>query len=183
MFNIYIDADSLPKTHRAIVLKRIVKESIYIGECVFASDRELADVRDVREALTASLRLPYKDKLDKSELRKIKTNISMVVVPVGANSADNYLVENSKTPGFAITHDVPLSNRLVDKGIVVLDDRGKVYTKENIRERLSERNFMTSLREMGFESDKSKAFDQRTINEFSSSFDSLFNKYIKEYCS
>ena len=117
MFNIYIDADSLPKTHRAIVLKRIVKESIYIGECVFASDRELADVRDVREAHTASLRLPYKDKLDKSELRKIKTNISMVVVPVGANSADNYLVENSKTPGFAITHDVPLSNRLVEKGI------------------------------------------------------------------
>ena len=85
MFNIYIDADSLPKTHRAIVLKRIVKESIYIGECVFASDRELADVRDVREAHTASLRLPYKDKLDKSELRKIKTNISMVVVPVGDN--------------------------------------------------------------------------------------------------
>lgn len=183
MFNIYIDADSLPKAHRAIILKRIVKESVYIGECVFALDRELSDVRDARDSHTAALRLPYRDKLDKLELRKIKSNIKMVVVPTGANSADDYLVENSSLPGFAITHDVPLSNRLVEKGLVVLDDRGGVFTSENIKERLSGRNFMTSLREMGFESDKNKSFDQRTINEFASALDSIFYKYKKEYCS
>lgn len=182
MFNIYIDADSLPKSHRAIILKRVVKESEYIGECVFASDRLLSDVKEAQENHTAALRLPFREKLDKTELRKIKSNIKCVVVPIGSNSADDYLFDNAKTPGFAITHDVPLSNRLVEKGIVVLDDRGNTYTSLNIKERLSLRNFMTDLREMGFESEKNKAFDQRTINEFASALDTIINKYKKEYC-
>ncbi len=182
MFNIYIDADSLPKSHRAIILKRVVKESECIGECVFACDRMLSDVKEAQENHTAALRLPFRDMLDKLELRKIKTNIQMVVVPVGANSADDYLVENAAIPGFAITHDIPLASRLIEKGLVVLDDRGHELTKENIRARLSERNFMESLRQNGFVSEKTKSFDQRTINEFASAFDSLFNRFVKEFC-
>ena len=56
------------------------------------------------------------------------------------------------------------------------------YTSLNIKERLSIRNFMTGLREMGFESEKNKAFDQRTINDFASALDTIINKYKKEYC-
>ena len=183
MFSIYIDSDSLPKTHRPIVLKRIVKESQYIKECIFASDRLLPDVRDTIEEHTASLRRPFRDTLDKAELRAIKSNISMVVVPSGANSADDYLVEHALLPGFAITHDIPLASRLVEKGLVVLDDRGHEYTKENVRVRLSERNFMTELREIGVNAEKTKSFDSRTINEFSSAFDRVISRYIKEYGS
>ena len=57
-----------------------------------------------------------------------------------------------------------------------------IYTSNNIKERLSDRNFMTALREMGFESEKNKSFDQRTINEFASSLDTIINKYKKEFC-
>ena len=181
MFSIYVDSDSLPKTHRPIVLKRIVKESAHIRECIFASDRILPDVRDAIEEHTASLRRPYRDKMDKAELRAIKSNIHMAVVPTGANSADDYLVEHASLPGFAITHDIPLASRLVEKGLVVLDDRGHEYTEENIRTRLSERNFMTQLREMGVNGEKTKAFDSRTLNEFSSAFDKVISLYIKEY--
>ena len=38
------------------------------------------------------------------------------------------------------------------------------------------------LVEMGFESEKNKSFDQRTINEFASSLDTIINKYKKEFC-
>ena len=183
MFSLYIDADSLPKPHRAIILKRLLKESDYIKECVFASDRILSDVRDVIEEHTASLRRPLRDKLEKEELKKIKSNIKMIVVDVGSNSADDYLVENSITPAFAITHDVPLSSRLINKGLVVLDDRGHIYDKSNIRERLSERDFMTELREIGISLEKTKGFDQRILNDFASAFDSVFNKYKKDYPS
>ena len=182
MFSIFIDSDSLPKPHRAMVIRRILKDNQYIKACHFASDRVLPDVRDAIEHHTASLRAPLRDTLEKEELRKIRSNIYMYVVETGMNSADDKLVELSETPGFAITHDVPLSNRLVEKGIVVLDDRGNTYTSLNIKERLSQRNFMTSLREMGFESEKNKAFDQRTINEFASALDTIINKYKKEYC-
>ena len=181
MFSIYIDADSLPKPHRAIVLKRLVKESSFFDECIFASDRILSDVRDVIEAHTASLRRPLRETLDKDEIRKIKSNIKMVVVPVGSNSADDYLVENCTSPGFAITHDVPLSMRLIEKGILVIDDRGHIYDLSNIKERLSERNFMTQMREIGYMCEKTKSFDQKTLNEFASSFDSVFSRYIKDF--
>lgn len=181
MFSIYIDGDSLPKTHRAIVLRRIVKDYIYIKECIFAADRLLPDVRDAIDQHTASLRLPLRDSLDKAELRKIKSNISMVVVETGANSADDKLVEVASSPAFAITHDIPLAARLVEKGIVVLDDRGHELTSENIRARLSERNFMEELRLSGFQNDKTKSFDQRTINEFSNSFDKVFSSYVKNF--
>ena len=41
---------------------------------------------------------------------------------------------------------------------------------------------MTALREMGYESEKNKSFDQKTINEFSQALDAIINKYKKEYC-
>ncbi|MBQ0072540.1 MAG: DUF188 domain-containing protein [Spirochaetales bacterium] len=181
MFNLYIDADSLPKTHRAIVLKRLLKENDKIGTCIFAADRELPDVKETMQNHTASLRSPYKETLPKEELRKIKTNIQMIVVATGANSADDKLVELAEVPGFAITHDIPLAARLVEKGIVVLDDRGNEMTKENVRERLSVRDFMTELRDYGFQSDKTKPFDNRTLNEFSNAFDRLMFRYISQY--
>lgn len=182
MFNLYIDADSLPKTHRAIVLRRIQKEISHLGKVVFAADRELNDVNEVIKAHTASLRAPYRETLSKEDLRRIKSNISMIVVPTGANSADDKLVELAEAPGFAITHDIPLAARLVEKGIVVLDDRGHELTDENVRERLSIRDFMTELRSYGFESEKTKSFDNKTLNEFSNAFDSLMFRYISQYC-
>lgn len=182
MFSIFIDSDSLPKPHRAMVIRRILKDNQYIKACHFASDRVLPDVRDAIEHHTASLRAPLRDTLEKEELRKIRSNIYMYIVETGMNSADDKLVELSETPGFAITHDIPLASRLIEKGLVVLDDRGHELTTENIRARLSERNFMESLRHNGFVSEKTKSFDQRTINEFASAFDSLFNRFVKEFC-
>ena len=90
MFKLYIDADSLPKQHRKILLNRIVKENL---EAYFAADRELPDVVEAKAMHTAQLRAPYKDTHDKTELRKIKSSINMVVVSTGANSADDKLVE------------------------------------------------------------------------------------------
>ena len=176
MFKLYIDADSLPKQHRKIILNRIVKENI---ESYFAADRELSDVLEAKALHTAQLRSPFKDTLDKQELRKIKSSINMVVVSTGANSADDKLVEIAEAPGIAITHDIPLAARLLEKGISVIDDRGNEYTSDDIKERLSIRSVMADFREMGIFDDKSKRFDDRTINAFANSFDRLIDKYKK----
>ena len=176
MFCLYIDADSLPKTHRKIVLRRIIKENL---TAYFAADRELPDVVEAKALHTADLRQPHKDKLEKSELRKIRSGINMVVVESGTDSADNYLVEIAVAPGLAITHDIPLASRLIEKGITVLDDRGEELSKDNIRERLSIRDVMADFREMGINPDKTKRFDERTINEFASSFDRIVNSMLK----
>lgn len=174
MFNIYVDADSFPRELVQIVLKRAVKEYKAIGEIIFVSDRVIAEVRNTSEHHTALLREGI---VDKEERRKVKSNIKYIVVEQGANSADDKIVEIATLPSFAITHDIPLAFRLVEKGLTVLDDRGNIYTEENIRERKSERDFFTELREYGFESNKTKKIDSKTIKLFSAAFDSTFNKY------
>lgn len=177
MYKLYIDADSLPKQHRKIIINRIIKENI---ESYFAADRELPDVLEAKALHTAQLRSPFKDTLDKQELRKIKSSINMVVVSTGANSADDKLVEIAEAPGIAITHDIPLAARLLEKGISVIDDRGNEYTSDDIKERLSIRSVMADFREMGIFDDKLKRFDDRTINAFANSFDRLIDKYKKK---
>ncbi len=179
MFNVYVDADSFPATLMNIVLKRLVKESRFIGEAVFVSDRVIPSVRETIENHTHLLREENGSTLDKAERRKIRSNIRYIVVPSGTDSADNMIFSIASLPGFAITHDVPLSYRLTTKGLSVIDDRGHIYTEENVRARLSERNINTSLREWGIFSEKTRPLTPGDINTFSASFDSLINQMKK----
>ena len=180
MFKVYIDADSLPKTHRKIVLNRVIKENL---ETYFVADRDLSDVAEAYAQHTSSLRAPFKDKLDKAELRKIKSSINMIIVDKGTDSADNKLVEIASSPSIAITHDIPLAMRLLEKGVSVIDDRGHEYTLANIKERLSMRSVMASFREMGIYDEKTKRFDDKTINAFANSFDILIERYKRDFGS
>ncbi len=168
MIRLYIDADSLPVRHRSIVLKRIVGKDF---SAWFVADRSLGDVEKAIAEDKAVRRRAFRDTLTREEARRIGSEIHMVVVPSGANSADDKIVEIAEAPALAITHDIPLSERLIDKGITVIDDRGHEYSKENIRVRMSERDNNALLREMGIFTDKSKRFDERTIREFASAFD------------
>lgn len=117
--------------------------------------------------------------MSKEDLRKIKSRIKMLVVESGANSADDKIVEMAEAPALAITHDVPLSKRLIEKGVIVIDDRGNKLDSSNIAERMSIRAINSDFREMGIVSDKSKRFDCATINKFSSAFDKAINDLKK----
>ena len=173
-FTLFVDADSLPLSQRSILLKRIKKNSI---TAFFVADRELEDVNKAIEEDTADLRRPLRDTLSKSELRKIKSKISMVVVPSGKDSADNYIFDHIQEPALCITHDIPLSERVVSKGCIALDDRGNIIDKENARERLSIRNAMYIIRESGYISEKQRRINNRDIEAFANSLDKILTSY------
>ena len=48
-----------------------------------------------------------------------------------------------------ITQDIPLAASCVEKGAEVITPRGDPLTKENVRGRLSVRNFMEEMRSIG----------------------------------
>lgn len=173
-FTLYIDADSLPQSHRRILLRRIMKNNI---RAVFAADRPLCDVNEAIAEHTAALRHPLRDTLDRSELRKVKSTITMVVVESGANAADDYIADNITPPALCITHDIPLAARAVEKGAIALDDRGAVLDSSNIAERLSIRNAMYILREGGAMPEKQKRMDQKNLEAFSNSLDRILSGY------
>jgi uncharacterized protein YaiI (UPF0178 family) len=64
-----------------------------------------------------------------------------------------------------------LAAALVSRGVLALDFRGEVYTEENIRERLSLRDFMASLRDSGVQTGGPAPYGAKDKQAFASALD------------
>lgn len=147
---IWIDADSCPKPVKEIVERASKREKIPL-------------------IFTANRKIPMED----NEL------FTMVVTEAVDQSADLYIVENVEAGDLVITRDIPLADELVEKSISVLNDRGMLYTAENIKERLSVRNFMYELREYGGGVERHSAFGPKEKQAFANAFDRQLRIMLK----
>ena len=77
---------------------------------------------------------------------------------------------------WSITADIPLAAAAIEKGAHALNPRGELYTKDNIRERLSMRNFMDELRGSGVATGGPAVLNQRDRQAFANSLDSFLAK-------
>ena len=66
---------------------------------------------------------------------------------------------------------MPLAASVIEKGGVALDPRGTLYTAENIRERLSLRNFLDELRGSGVNTGGPPSLGQRERQLFANQLD------------
>jgi uncharacterized protein len=94
-----------------------------------------------------------------------------VEVRGGPDVADQHIADHAAAGDIAITADIPLAAILVDKGLVVLDPRGEEYSAENVRERLSVRDFMDSLRGSGVETGGARPYGAREKQAFAAALD------------
>ncbi len=133
---------------REIVIKAAVRENI---EAVFVANRPI----------------PLKE----------AENIEFILVEQGDDSADDYIVSSSIPGDMVITRDILMAGRLVEKKILVINDRGGIFTKENIGERISIRNFMKDLRDIGVYK-REDVFDNRDIFAFAATFDRELRKLL-----
>lgn len=140
---IWVDADAAP---------RDVKEIVYRT----AKRLELETVLVANRRLSAPVNNPQ---------------VSTVWVQGGPDVADQHIADHAVTGDIAITADIPLAAILVEKGIVVLDPRGEQYSAENVRERLSIRDFMESLRGSGVETGGAKPYGMREKQAFAAALD------------
>ena len=139
---IWIDADSCPRPIRAIIMKAAARLKTVT---VFVADRNLEDCKG--------------------------KYIKMQVVEPGMDNADSSIVEQVQYGDLCISRDILLASRLVEKGSIVIDDRGTKYTEENMAERLSVRNMMTDFSESGIFSEKTKPMSPKDIQSFANMFD------------
>ncbi len=100
--------------------------------------------------------------------------------PEGADKADDYIVESSEPGDLAVTRDIPLATRLVEAGICVIDDRGQAYTPENIREKLSIRDFSVGLAMDGLGGPRMRSWGAKELKEFANSFDRNLTRLLRE---
>ena len=75
--------------------------------------------------------------------------IKAIQVPAGFDVADREIVLLVSAGDLVITADIPLAADVLEKGGHALNPRGEFYTKDNIQQHLTMRNFMDELRAGG----------------------------------
>jgi uncharacterized protein len=105
--------------------------------------------------------------------------ITKMQVTAGFDVADNKIVQNVQAGDLVITADIPLADAVIDKGSIVLNPRGELYSKANIKERLSMRNFSTDLRSSGVRTGGPATLSKREIQSFANELDSVLMRINK----
>lgn len=138
---ILVDADSCPKAAREMVLRFSARLGI---KSVFAANRPIPGLTEPA---------------------------IMELCPSGEGEADRRIVELAEPGDLVLTRDLPLAELLVDAGISVLDDRGSRFTKENIRERRSIRDFVVGLAENGLDFERTSSYGKKELFSLANSLD------------
>ncbi len=148
MTTIWIDADACPK---------VIKEVIY--------------------KISMRLQIPVILVANSGMYIPPSPLIKLVKVNAGADVADNYIVEHVVENDIVITADIPLAAFAVEKKATALNVRGEVYTEENVREKLSMRDFMKELRDQGgLEIGGPEIFGPKDTEKFTNSINRILVK-------
>ncbi len=89
------------------------------------------------------------------------------------DNADDYIMAAAVPGDILVTRDIPLAARAVAQGLVALNDRGILWSADSVRERVSLRDHMASLRELGMApaSSKSRGFGPKEVRAFADALD------------
>ena len=131
------------------------------------------------------LRAIEKQKLDTIVIANKKINIGSskyieyIIVELGADEADNKIVEMLSENDLVITADIPLADRTIEKNAHAIDHRGAMYTQDNIKQYLAIRNLMQDIRDSGEITKGPAAFGQKDAQQFANSLNNFLQKYNK----
>ncbi|MEO1040093.1 MAG: YaiI/YqxD family protein [Pseudomonadota bacterium] len=91
----------------------------------------------------------------------------LIIVPEGADAADDWIADHIAPGDVCVTGDIPLADRCVKAGAKAIDHRGAEFTPSSIGSKLAMRDLMTDLRSAGqMEGGGGRAYSQRDRSEF-----------------
>ena len=104
-----------------------------------------------------------------------------MVVSKGFDEADNQIIELSNPMSLVITSDIPLADKVIEKGGNVLTFKGQLIDKFNIKPILANRDFMTEMREAGLIETRNKKIEQRETSQFTNNLNNIISKISKKF--
>ena len=150
MIKVWIDADSFPTLLKSFILEYAEKNYL---EIIFVANKPI-----------------------KSD----KQNFKMILAENTKDSADNIIFENITEKDIAITREILLAERLVQKNIKTINDRGTYFSKENIKKKVEERNYDFNLAQLGFSGSKEKNYGMKELKKFRECFEKTLKKIYQE---
>ncbi len=145
---IWVDADACPKVVKEILFRAAQRRGIML---TLVANQPLAVPRS--------------------------PHVRSVTVPQGFDVADQAIVGWAEAGDLVITADIPLAAAVVEKGALALNPRGELYTRDNVRQHLSMRNFMDSLRGSGVQTGGPDVFGLRERQAFGNQLDRLLARH------
>ena len=103
--------------------------------------------------------------------------ISSIRVGAGLDVADNTIVKEMESGDLVITADILLAAEVIGKDGYALNPRGEFYSKENIEERLTMRNFMDELRDAGVNTGGPATLNQKDRQAFANQLDRFLARH------
>ncbi len=147
-FSVWVDADSFPTKARDFIVSHASSKQVPI---LFVANHEI-----------------------KSDASKVK----MIVCEKGKDAADDYIFQNSEQNDIVLTRDLLFAERLVKKNVCVMNDRGVLFSKDNIEDKLREREFSLNMSEIGLGGGKGNYYGEKEFRKFSTLFEQELQKHI-----
>lgn len=144
---IYVDADALPKVLKEVLCKAAEREKI---ECMLVAARK-----------------PFVN----------ETNfVRGIAAGSDFNGADDWIADNIKAGDLAITADIPLADRVINKGAEAINPHGHSFRPDNIKNALAMRNLMDELRTIGEVSGGPAPFSPKDKEKFTNALNNFLQK-------
>lgn len=149
--HIWVDADACPKVIKEVLFKVAVRREV-----------------NVTLVANSSLFVPSSQ------------FIASIRVSAGFDVADNEIVEMVEAGDLVVTADIPLADKIVEKGATGLNPRGDLYTEDNIKGILRMRHLMEELRSGGMVSGGPPPLGARDKQEFTNQLDKFLTRRLNE---
>jgi uncharacterized protein YaiI (UPF0178 family) len=133
-------------------------------------------LKDVIYRFSSRLNIPVILVANKTMHIPLHPLVSLIKVDQGADMADHYIVEHVSPQDIVITADIPLAAFIVEKNSTAIDHRGELYTEDNVRERLSIRDFMKEIRDGGVITGGPAPFGPKDVEKFTNSLNRILTK-------
>lgn len=146
-FTIWVDADACPT---------VIKEILYR-----AAERKKLPLVLIANQPLRTPPSPY---------------ISSLTVSKGFDEADNEIVRRTQAGDLVITADIPLAAEVLAKGGLALNPRGERYSTDTIKQKLTMRDFMETLRASGIQSGGPASLNQADRQAFANQLDKILQQ-------
>ncbi|MCR4947536.1 MAG: DUF188 domain-containing protein [Treponema sp.] len=107
--------------------------------------------------------------------KEVKCNepfpFEMIITDKSKDSADNYILQQAQSGDLVITKDFLFADRLLQKNIIVINDRGTLFTKEIIKKHLEDRDFDMQLAGLGLVKHFHEGYGKEKFSKFRECFD------------
>ncbi|MBB5217971.1 DUF188 domain-containing protein [Treponema rectale] len=149
---IWVDADNCPQAVREVILNKAKSFGLKV---TYAANRIIP--------------FAFEDPL-----------FTMHVCPETAGAADDYIVSQATEDDIVITKDIPLAQRLIDRKITVINDRGTVFDQKKIQYMMEERELSMQMAALGLKKGAGwSVFGKKELAAFSKTFCNIL--YQKGY--